>query len=261
MRCALPLAAAALLCAGCAAGGGAKPAAATHRPDHGSAVRAALAGAARTSARLNERVEITGGSETFAVTVTGRFDFGRDRGSLAVDFPQGGIAHVEETFADGKVYLLGAGGVDPGTWGTTARDKAEAHYVLRAPLNDPEHVLRQSSAMKRVSRVGEESVHGVRAVHYRGMLDHKALTLRLAKDVREKMDQARDLVGDDLPAFADVWLDGRGRLVQTRMTLGLSEARVEVTTAFSNIGEPVRVTVPHTEDTVPVSSVSGVLTG
>ncbi|MFJ9820147.1 hypothetical protein ACIRU3_33740 [Streptomyces sp. NPDC101151] len=220
-----------------------------------------MAKTGRTTARLDERIEISGGGDEYVLTVTGGFDFARDRGSLAVDFPQGAVAHVMETFADDKVYVRGASGVAAEAWGVTSRDKAEAHYALRAPLNDPEHVFRQISAMERVSREGEETVHGVRAVHYRGMLDHKALTLRLARDVREKMDQARDIMGDDLPVFADAWVDGGGRLVQTRMTMNLAGGRVKVTMALSELGAPVRATTPHRGDTVPVTSTSGVLSG
>ncbi|MFF7356138.1 hypothetical protein ACFZA1_26360 [Streptomyces filipinensis] len=256
---------AALLCAGCAASGDgsddAKPKAGSSSPAPDAAVRAAVARTGTTSARLHERIEIGGGGREYALTVTGGFDFGRDRGSLAVDFPEGGISHLDEVFADGKVYVRGASGPDAGTWGVMPRDKAVAHYALRAPVNDPEHVFRQISAMRHVSREGEETVNGVRAAHYRGTLDHKTLTLRMAPDVRSKMDQGRDLLGDDLPVFADAWVDGRGRLVQTRMTLNLAGTQVKVTTGLSGLGTPVSVKTPRPGDTVPAGSMSGVLSG
>ncbi|MGW2423003.1 hypothetical protein ACWC0C_27780 [Streptomyces sp. NPDC001709] len=262
MRRALPLAAvAAFLCAGCAASDGAKPETGSSSPAAGGAVRAAVTKTGTTSARLHERIEVTGRGETYVLTVTGGFDFARDRGSLAVDFPEGGISHLDETFADGKVYVKGASGVDAGVWGVMPRDKTEAHYALRAPVNDPEHVFRQISAMERVSRQGEETVHGVRAVHYRGMLDHKTLTLRMAREVRSKMDRARDMLGDDLPVFADAWVDARGRLVQARMTLGLVAGQVKVTMELSGLGTPVSVKTPPPGDTVPATSMSGVLSG
>ncbi|MCC5477745.1 hypothetical protein [Streptomyces barringtoniae] len=270
MRCALPLAAvAALLCAGCAATGDhgagdtgeAKPGGGPASAAPADAVRAAVARTGATTARLHERIEVSGRGETYTLTVTGGFDFAGGRGSLAVDFPEGGIPHIDETFADGKVYVKGAAGTDAAAWAVMPRDKAEAHYVLRAPVNDPEHVFRQTAAMKRVSREGEETVHGVRTVHYRGMLDHKTLTLRMTSDVRSKTDKARDVLGDDLPAFADAWVDGRGRLVQTCMTLNLAAVQVKVTMALSGLGAPVSVRTPRPGDTVPVSGMSGVLTG
>jgi hypothetical protein len=83
----------------------------------------------------------------------------------------------------------------------------------------------------------------------------------MADDVRTKTDQARDMLGGDLPVFADAWIDGRGRLVQTRMALNMSGTRVTVTMALSDFGKPVKVTVPKDSDTVPVSSATGVLNG
>ncbi|HLL36935.1 MAG TPA: hypothetical protein VK545_24305 [Streptomyces sp.] len=41
----------------------------------------------------------------------------------------------------------------------------------------------------------------------------------------------------------------------------MSGARVTVTMALSDIGEPVRVTVPPAADTVPVTEVGGILNG
>ncbi|MCX5254839.1 hypothetical protein OOK27_11745 [Streptomyces canus] len=79
--------------------------------------------------------------------------------------------------------------------------------------------------------------------------------------VRTKTDQARDALGSELPVFADAWVDGRGRLVQTRMSVNMSGARVTLTMALSGIGEPVRVTVPRAADTIPVTKVGGILNG
>ena len=142
-----------------------------------------------------------------------------------------------------------------------ARDKAEAHYLLRAPLNDPEHVLQQIAAMRKISRQGEERVEGVRTVHYRGILDHRTTTLRTAPDVRAKIDRTRDAMGGDLPVFADAWIDGKGRLVRVRLNVNMSGAGVTSTMTLSDVGKPVRVTVPRPADTTPVTEVSGVLNG
>jgi hypothetical protein len=101
----------------------------------------------------------------------------------------------------------------------------------------------------------------VRTVRYRGILDHRTVTLRMAPDVRAKMDQARDALGSDLPVFADAWVDGRGRLVRIRMSVNMSGARSTLTMTLSDIGAPVRVTVPRAADTVPVTEAGGILNG
>ncbi|GGW53465.1 hypothetical protein [Streptomyces griseoloalbus] len=263
-------AAAALLCVGCStadAGNRDKSAAASSSPssksssDPRSAVQAAVAALREDSAGFRQKVELEGEGQVYGLTVTGSFDFAADKGHLAVDLPGGAIDHSDQVFADGKIYISGVQGIGEDAWGVMPRDEAEAHYLLRAPLNDPEHVLQQIAAMRKISQEGEENVQGVHAVHYRGILDHRTVTLRMSPDVRTKMDQARDTLGSDLPVFADAWVDGRGRLVQTRMSVNISSTRATLTMALSDIGEPVRVTVPQATDTVPITEVGGILNG
>lgn len=260
-------AAAVLLCAGCSkadAGDRDEPAATSpseSSSDSRSAVRAAVAALREGSAKFRQEVELEGEGKVYGLTVTGGFDFAADKGHLAVDLPGGAIDHSDQVFAGGKIYISGVQGIGEDAWGVMPRDKAQAHYLLRAPLNDPEHVLRQIAAMRKVSREGEESVQGVRAVHYRGILDHRTVTLRMAPEVRTRMGQARDALGSDIPVFADAWVDDRGELVQVRMSVNMAGARSTLTMALSGVGEPVRVTVPRAADSVPVAEVGGILNG
>ncbi|MER0444377.1 hypothetical protein ABR738_07280 [Streptomyces sp. Edi4] len=264
MRRSLPLTAAALmLCAGCSTAGTTAGADAASEPtfDRGSAVRAAVAATSRGPAQLDQKIEISGGGVDATITVIGGIDFAADKAALAVDFPEGGISHLDEVFAGRQAYVRGAAPVDADTWAVTARDAAEAHYALRAPLNDPQYVLRQISAMRHVSQRGEEEVAGTHTVHFRGVLDHDTLTLRMAKETREKMAKARDLIGGDLPVYADAWVDQQGRLVQTRTSMDLGGSQATVTTVLSGPGKPVQVTVPATDNTVPAGGFTGILTG
>ncbi|OXS35670.1 LppX_LprAFG lipoprotein [Streptomyces sp. XY006] len=261
-------AAAALLCAGCStadAGTGGDSAAASPSAEASSGprstVRAAVAALRESRAAFRQEIELEGERKVYGLTVTGDFDFAADRGHLALDLPGGAIDHSDQVFADGRIYLSGVQGIGEDTWGVMDRDRAEAHYLLRAPLNDPEHLLQQIAAMREVSREGEENVQGVRTVRYRGILDHRTLTWRMAPDTRTTMQQARDALGGDLPVFADAWIDSRGRLVQTRTQVNMSRTRSTLTMSLSDIGEPVRVTVPRAADTVPVSEVGGILNG
>ncbi|MFJ3667096.1 hypothetical protein ACIPSE_11625 [Streptomyces sp. NPDC090106] len=257
-----------LACAGCSlsgAGSGdratsASPASASSTSPR-SAVRTAVAALRRDSASFRQEIELRDGGQEYGLTVTGGFDFAADSGHLTVDLPGGAIDHSDEVFADGKIYISAAEGAGEDAWGVMAREEAQAHYLLRAPLNDPEHVLKQIAAMREVSMEGEDDVRGVRAVHYRGILDHRTATLDMAPDVRANTDQARDALGADLPIFADAWIDTRGRLVRTRMNLNLSGTQVTTTMTLSDIGEPVRVTVPRAADAVPVTGARGILSG
>lgn len=258
------VAAAVLLCAGCSAAdadSNDKAESAKASADQQSAVRKAVAALRQDSASFDQEIEIEGDGQVYLLSIAGGFDFAADRGHLEVDLPGGAIDHSEQVFADGKIYLNGVQGSGVDNWGVMARDKAEAHYLLRAPLNDPEHLLQQIAAMREVSREGEENVQGVRTVRYRGILDHRTVTWRMAPDTRTTMQQARDALGGDLPVFADAWIDSRGRLVQTRTQVNMSRTRSTLTMSLSDIGEPVRVTVPRAADTVPVSEVGGILNG
>ncbi|MEU9099975.1 hypothetical protein [Streptomyces sp. NPDC048361] len=248
-----------LLCAGCSTASTGR--ASEPSVDQGAIVKTATATTSKGTARMDQKIVIAGGGVDATIAVTGNVDFAGDKATLAVDFPQGGISHVDEVLVGKQAYIRGAAGVDEATWAVGSRDTAQAHYILRAPLNDPQHVLRQISAMHHVSKEGDEEVAGVGTSRYRGMLDHETLTLRMAPETREKVEQARDLLGNDLPAYAEAWVDQQGRVVQTRTSMDLGGARVTVTTALGDLGKPVRVSLPSADDTVPATGFTGILTG
>lgn len=252
-------------------GGGAKarPAAgdstdAAASADPGKALRDAVAATRGTSVRLDQEIELGDGTETYVMSITGDFDMAGDRGRIAVELPGsagGSDKRMDEIFVGDTVYLRGVIRGAEDSWGSFARDKGEAHAVLRAPLNDPEHVLIQVAAAKKLSDEGREKVNGASTTHYRGMLDHATATLRIAKSMREKADEARELLGDDMPVFADAWIDDSGRVVRTRLTFDMGGAGVTTTTTYSDFGKPVKATAPPAADTVPLTSVSGVFPG
>ncbi|MDP9608137.1 hypothetical protein [Streptomyces demainii] len=137
-------------------------------------VRAAVAKARATSARIDGTVVVRGGDGESVLSLAGPFDLAADRGRLSVDLPDGAVDHMDEVFDEGKVYL--SQGVPQGHWAVIDRAKARAHSLLRAPLNDPEHVLRQASAIRDVSDRGTTTIDG-RPVHlFGGTLDHRTLT-------------------------------------------------------------------------------------
>ncbi|MFE4635358.1 hypothetical protein ACFRJ1_18570 [Streptomyces sp. NPDC056773] len=173
----------------------------------------------------------------------------------------GGISHLDEVFADGKVYLRASAGPGKDSWASLPRDGAVAHAALRAPLNDPEHVLEQVAALTDVTKGNEEDLDGVKAVHYYGLLPYEALTSRLAPDVAITLDTLRMQLGGEVPVAAEVWVDGQGRVVRTRTALSIGRARSVTTVAFGELGKPVRIEVPPAGETVPGRSVSGVLAG
>ncbi|MEV0492457.1 hypothetical protein [Streptomyces atratus] len=269
----IPLAvAAALLCAGCSGDPGtaqdaakaAKASGSGSETDHGAAVRAAVTATKKTSARIDQKIEIGDGTASYVISIKGDFDWAGAKGRLGVALhnaaaPRKTSPRMEEIF-DGDTVYFGGFAEMAGSWGSIRRDRAEAHYALRAPMNDPEHVLRQVAQMRRTSKVGEETVNGTPAVHYRGLLTQETVTLRMAKDMRAKVDTMREGIGG-LTVFADAWVDRSGRVVRTRLDWPLGAVGVKATMNLAEHGKPVRVTVPDPGKVVPMPSIGGPLPG
>ncbi|MFD8965891.1 LppX_LprAFG lipoprotein [Streptomyces sp. NPDC059568] len=228
--------------------------------DAAAVVKAAVTATRKTSAHTKQTIDTSGEGQTYRFTVTGGFDFARDRGRLSARLQQQPAVHVEEVLADGNVYIRGAADLDAKDWGVLPRAKAESHYALRAPVNDPEYLLQQISRMRNVSEEGTQTVEGVRITRYRGTLNHAALTYRMAADVRDKVDRTRELLDDGLPVFAEVWVDPQGRVSRTRTELNLAGAQMTVTLSLLDIGKPVEVNAP-TSAAVPVGESSGSFLG
>ncbi|MEV6750311.1 hypothetical protein AB0N21_39300 [Streptomyces sp. NPDC051080] len=275
--------AAALLCAGCSgesgpgseSGAGPGSAREAEKPgnaspsrsapaDHGAAVRAAVASTKKSSARIDERIEIGDGTTEYVVSIEGDFDWAGARGRLAVSLRNAATAgkaspRMDEIFDGDTVYMGGFAEME-GSWGSIHRNKAEAHYALRAPMNDPEHVLRQVALMRRISKVGEEAVNGAPAVHYRGVLTDDAVTLRMAKDMRVKIDAVREQLGA-ITVYADAWIDRNGRIVRTRLDWPMGAAGVKATMNLADHGKPVRTKAPDPGKVVPMPNLGGPLPG
>ncbi|MFI6860776.1 hypothetical protein ACIBKZ_12845 [Streptomyces sp. NPDC050421] len=269
---------AALLCAGCSDGSGpaeaeaeasAEPAAvAAPEVDYGAAVRTAVAAMQKSSARIDEEILVgggtDGGTDTFVVSIDGDFDWAGNRGRLGVglsspDSPGKKSPRVDEIFHDGTVYV-GGFSESEGRWGSIRQDRAEAHYLLRAPVNDPRHVLEQVAQMREVKYLGEDQVDGMGADHYRGELGWETVTLRMAKDVRAQADVLQEMLGS-IPVHAEVWVDGSGRLVRTRLDWITGEVGSTVATMnLTDHGKTVRTAVPA-GGVVPVPTLSGPLAG
>ncbi|MBP2406288.1 hypothetical protein [Streptomyces syringium] len=229
-------------------------------------VRAAAATTAKSSARIDQKIEIRGGGMNMAVAVKGSIDMPGGKGRLTVALSSQGdekTVFLDEVFTGGTVYFRMPEEKNGDTsWRSLPRDKAESHYLLRSPVNDPEHVLRQVGRMHSVSKVGEENVNGAPTVHYRGKLDHKTLTLRMAEDRRAEFTEVREKVGSDLPAVADVWIGRDGRVVRTRLDCPMGTVGVTATRNLTDLGKPVETpAVPEDAAAVPPNTVGGPLTG
>lgn len=192
---------AALVCGGCSGGSGTAESTATVKPaaaaspkvvDHAAAIRAAVAATTKSSARIDEEIVMGDGASTYTISIDGDFDWAGSRGRLGVrlgspDSPGKKSARMDEIFHGGTVYMGGLPDMQ-GTWMSIRQDRAEAHYLLRAPANDPRHVLEQVAQIRGVSDRDHVLLNGVYAFHYQGTLSWETLKSRMTKEMRAKVD-------------------------------------------------------------------------
>jgi hypothetical protein len=260
-RASLLSAAVLLLCTACSGGPDTDSGESAKKTvDHGAAVRAAIERTSADSARVDEKIELRSADSptTYVFTIAGAFDLAGDRGRLTVELEDSGMDPVEEVFVGDTVYVRGSRAVGGSEWASAVRSEALTRYFLRAPLNDPEHLLRQMKAMRQVSNEGEEQVNGAPAVHYRGTIDHATATLRMTAETRKGLDDVREKLGDDMPVFADVWVDGKGRAVQARLSC-FGGVKATTTMTLSDFGTSVKAEAPSAEQVVPVTAGEDVL--
>ncbi|TXS35884.1 LolA-like protein [Streptomyces sp. OR43] len=264
---------AALLCAGCSDGSGPAKAEATVKPaaapspktDHAAAIRAAVAATQKSSARIDEEITMGDGTNTFVISVKGDFDWAGNRGRLGVglsspDDPGKKPVRMDEIFHGGTVYMGGLPDMN-GSWMSIRQDRAEAHYLLRAPANDPRHVLEQVAQMRGVSSLGLTMVKGEVTTHYRGTLSWETVTLRMTKDMRAKVDGMPEEIAG-IPVRADVWVDESGRVLRTEFEwLTGFPGAARATMTLTDHGKAVRVSAPPAGDVVPTPALGGPLTG
>ncbi|MFE1797298.1 LppX_LprAFG lipoprotein [Streptomyces sp. NPDC059517] len=256
-------AAALLLCTACSGGADSDSDAGERTKQaaaHAAAVRAAIARTSADSVRVDETIEMrsTDSPTTYVFAIGGAFDLAGDRGRLTVDLEDSGMDTVEEVFVGDTVYVRGSRTVDEDKWAAADRSEALTSYFLRSPLNDPEHLLRQMKAMRQVSKEGQEQVEGAPAVHYRGTVDHATATLRMTTKTRQGLDEVREKLGDDVPVYADVWVDGKGRAVRVRLSY-FGGMKAVTTMTLSDFGTPVKAEAPPDDEVVPVTAGEDVL--
>ncbi|MGW0564949.1 hypothetical protein ACWDZ4_31220 [Streptomyces sp. NPDC003016] len=228
--------------------------------DHGAAVRAAIERTSADSARVDEKIELQSADSptAYVFAIAGAFDLARDRGRLTVKLEDSGMDRVEEVFVGDTVYVRGSRTVDEGKWASAVRSKALTRYFLRAPPNDPEHLLHQMKVMRQVTNEGKEQVNNAPAVHYRGTIDHATATLRTTTETKQELDDLREKLGEDMPVHADVWVDGKGRAVQARLSY-FGGMKAMTTMTLSDFGTPVKAEAPPARQVVPATAGEDVL--
>ncbi|MFI9648401.1 DUF1396 domain-containing protein [Streptomyces sp. NPDC052040] len=156
---------------------------------------------------------------------------------------------------DGKHWVkfdLGALGADkqlnPDQFGAGGAD--------RNPAQDSTFL----TSSKHVTKVGTETVDGVRTTHYRGDITLAELRAdlkaqKLDKATREQREKSLDqyaTMGADKMAM-DMWVDGSNHTKQFRMRGDTAKGPLNMTITFLDYNKPVTVTAPSAQDTADLA--------
>ncbi|MFE3388665.1 hypothetical protein [Streptomyces anulatus] len=213
-------------------------------------MRAAVQVIRESSARTVMKTEMgtAPGEPIYTITAKGAHDFARNSGT--VNARVGDAAEFDQVLTDDRIYVRGVAGTETMPWSYTDRADAKVQHMLRAPGNDAAHLLQQASMSSEYDRFGTETVAGTTTTRYSAPLSHKALVLNMSEETREKSGQLRDMMGGEIPATAEVWVDQRKRAVRIRLSLDIPGSVSSITTlTLTDLGRPVKVTVPTAEGT------------
>ena len=242
---------AALLLAGCAAGGG--DGSGAQRGDGPVTIETIQLAASNTQAAesISYEIDVTGG-DAFSMHANGVTSADGKTGQTVVETPNG---RFEQRMVDGVAYLdfsgLDLGDLDLGGLGATdgkqwvaldlnglgdllGKDAAGAFGGFGAQTPDSAlGMLRQLSGD--VEQVGDDTIAGRHAIHYRATID---------------------AAGASTPV--DVWIDDQDRVVKMHAALG--DGNGELTMQITEFGAPVDVVAPPADEVADIGDlVSGLL--
>ncbi|MFC3576827.1 DUF1396 domain-containing protein [Streptomyces yaanensis] len=113
---------------------------------------------------------------------------------------------------------------------------------------------------KHVTKVGTETVDGVKTTHYKGdvtLEDMRASLKNLDKATREQREKSLDRfekMGADKMTM-DMWIDGSDHTKQFRMRGEAGKGPLDMTITFLDFNKPVTVTAPAAKDTADLADI------
>ena len=147
-------------------------------------------------------------------------------------------------------------------WVPVSLDESEANAVATSggwpTRRSRTHRSRASSTCRALSgdveKLGDDTVAGEHATHYRAAIDYARLAEKLpdSSEVRDKLPKLGTVP-------ADVWIDDDDRVVKMHMTIdagafGAGTGTAEMTMEITDFGVPVDVQAPPEDETVDLFS-------
>jgi hypothetical protein len=110
-----------------------------------------------------------------------------------------------------------------------------------------------------VTKVGDDTVAGQHATHYRASIDYAKVAAKLPESSRDVADKLAKL--GTVPA--DVWIDDQDRVVKMRFAIdgsafGGAGGAVQLEMEITDFGVPVDVQAPPADETVDLASLGAV---
>ncbi len=225
-----------VLAAGCADSG--KPAETTLKSDFGAQLRASVSKTAAQSSKMVLDISTTAGGQDVKVSGTGAFK--GNVGSMKLSF---GAISMEERITGGKLYLKVQG--QPKWYVLTLSDLVGTSLADSANPSESTAIL--LSADNNVTKVGDDTVRGAKATHYKGAIP--ITKERLAKQSGLVKGATQKLLDSGVTSLPfDAWLDSEGRLVKMTETVDITVKGVKahVVTSMERFafGTPVNVVAP-----------------
>jgi hypothetical protein len=188
-------------------------------------------------------------------------------GELDVSMPI--VGTLQERIVDGVIYMnLGSfpgapAQLDGKQWVRLDPEQLKQSGMLegladQSETNSPKQGLEYLQGLSGdVQDLGEETVAGESATHYKASIDYAKVLDKLP----DASPEVRDALGKLGTVPADVWIDGQDRVVKMHMTIdgsafGAGAGTAEMTMELTDFGVPVDVQAPPADDTVDFSALT-----
>ena len=189
-------------------------------------------------------------------------------GTLTMDVPP--VGAIEERITPDGFYIdmgsLGAGKLPEGKhWlflsydDMAAKSGQDLRKLEQQNQSSTQALEYLQSTSGNVEKVGEDTVNGAPATHYRADVDY-------AKYAAEKMPDATDAQRAKIAKLGkapmDVWIDGHDRVVKLSFemdgsAMGTDGASIKMTMEITGYDEPLDVQAPPADEVISASALQG----
>jgi hypothetical protein len=215
-------------------------------------------------------VDVSGSAER--VSIHGEGVMSADGKTGQITLSMGELGSIEERILDGTLYMNLSGLAAGSRLGDKEWVRADLKDLERrggiAGLSDqaqtsgPKQGLEYLRGLSGdVTEVGDDTVAGRHATHYRASIDYA----KVAADLPDSSAEVRDKLAKLGTVPADVWINDQDRVVKMHFVIdggsfGAADSTTEMTMEITDFGVPVDVQAPPADQTVDLLSLGSIPT-